>query len=328
MMFAKKAAARVAHKQRMNNALFSGLYYFAISYCRAHRYAILQSFNTLRRTPLASFLTTLVIGIAIALPCALYLLLQNAESLSDSWSQGKEISVYLKTTTSYSQAQQLAAKWRKYPNIATIQTISPDDGLSILRSQATFNSALAELTHNPLPSVVTITPRINTSAEEIENLLTSLRKYPDIDAIELDIQWIKRFNAIIQLGKDGMLALAILLACAVVFIMGNTLRLVMQNAKDEIAVNKLFGATNAFIRRPFLYMGLLYGLLGSLLAWCIIMFILQWLNNSIREVAALYGSHWALQSLALRPLLGMIAISIALGLVAAFLAVNRYLREV
>jgi cell division transport system permease protein len=148
---------------------------------------------------------------------------------------------------------------------------------------------------------------------------------PQIDQAVLDLEWVQRLYSMMALGKRLVIALAALLALGVLLVVGNTIRLAIESRRDEIVIVKLVGGTNAFVRRPFLYTGLWYGLGGGILAWLIIGFGLFWLSSPVAELAGLYRSQFELQGLGIGDSLMMWLCGGLLGLAGAWLAVSRHL---
>ncbi len=213
--------------------------------------------------------------------------------------------------------------------IAAVQLITPDEALKEFRENSGFADALDALDSNPLPAVMVITPSISHSApESAEALVEELRQMPEVDIAQLDLQWLRRFQALTEIAARGVLLLASLLALAVLLIIGNTIRLEIQNQKDEIEITKLIGGTNAFIRRPFLYTGFWYGLFGGLLAWLLVSINMWLLTGPVKKLAGLYHSNFTLTSIDVTSLLVLILSSALLGLFGSWIAVARHLHAI
>jgi cell division transport system permease protein len=236
-------------------------------YLLRHAQVALSSLGRLYRSPLASLMTAAVIGIALALPAGLYLLTGNLQQLSTRWDGAASLSLFLKQSVTEQEAQALNDKLMEWPEIERIDLISPAQALAEFRELSGFGEALDVLEENPLPAVLAVKPVPGTTdSTTISDLLDRLRILPEVDIAQLDLQWVKRFNAIVDIVQRSIWVMAALLGLAVLLITGNTIRLEIQSRREEIEVTKLIGATNAFIRRPFLYSGLWYGATGALLA--------------------------------------------------------------
>ncbi len=294
-----------------------------------HAQTLFASLGRLWRTPFASLMTAAVIGIALALPAGLHLLLDNAQRLSANWDGSARISVFLKDSVSDAQARGLADKLRRRNEVADSDYISPDRALEEFRSLSGFGDALKALDKNPLPAVVVIRPALAASdPARIEQLVADLHKLPEVDFAQLDMQWVRRLHAIMEIAQRGVFVLGSLLALAVLLIVGNTIRLDIFNRRQEIEVIKMVGGTDAFIRRPFLYGGMWYGLFGGLIAW--LMVGLSWwlLQDPVRGLAALYHSGYGLQMLSVGSTLLLFLVAGLLGWLGSWLAVGRHLRAI
>jgi len=295
-------------------------------FVRLHLQACVASLGRLTRTPFASTITILVIGIALALPAGLWTLLQNAQSLSQSWDNGTQISLYLHLNSTPVQAQDLVQQLQRNAEIADVQYISPQQGLvAFERSSGMENSSL-HLPSNPLPAVIVVQPVLSLHApNQLAQLRNQLQQTPLVDKAKLDMAWIQRLFAIIHLAQRAVYSLAFLLAFAVLLIVGNALRMVMQNARHEISVLKLIGATHAFIRRPYCYSGIWYGLLGAIIAWVLVNCGVLWIQGSVERVVTLYQSNFQLHGLTTQSSFNLFFVSILLGLLGSWLAILRHL---
>ena len=302
---------------------------FAHVYLVRHAQMALNSLGRLYRAPLASLMTAAVIGIALALPAGLYLLTGNLQRLSTQWDGGANLSVFLRHDVSVTQAQALKHKLEDWPEIEKLQLITPQQALAEFREMSGFGDALDILDENPLPVVLAVKPVTSASgAASATALLERLQKLPQVDLAQLDLQWVKRFNAIVDIARRTIWVMATLLGLAVLLITGNTIRLEIQNRREEIEITKLIGATGAFIRRPFLYSGLWYGLSGALLAEFLVALAFLQLDSPVRQLAGLYQSGFRLQPLSPAESLSLLLAGILLGLLGAWLAVGRHLAAI
>jgi len=303
--------------------------HFLQVYLLRHMQVALNSLGRLYRAPLASLMTAAVIGIALALPAGLYLLTGNLQQLSTRWDGAASLSLFLQHTASERQAQTLREKLLSWPEIEHIDLISPEQALSEFRELSGFGDTLDVLEENPLPAVLAVKPAAeSTDSESISRLLERLRKLPEIELAQLDLQWVKRFNAIVDIVQRSIWVMATLLGLAVLLITGNTIRLEIQSRREEIEVTKLIGATNAFIRRPFLYSGLWYGAIGALLATLLVELAFLQLATPVGQLAGLYQSGFSLQTLAFSDTLLLLLSGALLGLLGAWLAVGRHMSAI
>jgi cell division transport system permease protein len=298
-------------------------------YLLRHLQVFFYSLGVLSRSPFATLMTTAVIGIALALPSGLHVVLQNAQQLSGGWDGAAQISLFLKRTVPEEEANRLARQIQKLPEVASVNYISRSEALQEFQRLSGFGDALQALKDNPLPSVLVIHPTANASTPAAtEKLLQRLQAYPPVDVAQLDMQWVKRLYVIMELVRRGVVVLAALLALAVLLVVGNTIRLAIQNRRDEIVVMKLIGGTDGFIRRPFLYTGFWYGLFGGVIAWLLVSLSLSILRDPVERLTGLYQSQFELSGLDITTTGMLIGTSILLGLAGSWLAVGRHLRDI
>jgi len=299
------------------------------SYFIRHAQVFFYSLGQLWRAPLSTLMTCMVIGIALALPVGMHTLLKNAQQLSEGWESTAQISVFLKKSIDESQAKKLKYDIEKWDNVISVSYISRNQALKEFQQLSGFGNALQALTSNPLPSVLIIKPDITQENEgATQTLLNKLRSLKQTDKAQLDMQWVRRLYAIMNIVERGVLILGGLLALAVLLVVGNTIRLAIQNRREEIVVMKLIGATDAFIRRPFLYTGFWYGLFGGLIAWILVSFALLSISNPIEKLTALYKNQFELNNVSFSTTLILLALSILLGLIGSWIAVGRHIKEI
>lgn len=295
----------------------------------SHVRQALHSLGELWRQPAASIMTVGVLGLSITLPSTLYIMVKNTEKISAGWEQASEISLFLKANTSATAAQQLVARLTTWPEIDTVTFVPADDALKEFQHLSGLGDAIAYLAENPLPDVVLVTPVArHAGPNAAQTLLEKLKQQREVDVGKLDIEWLERLYAMLDIFRDLVTLIGGLLFIAVVLIIGNTIRLNILNKRDEIIIMKLVGATDAFIHRPFLYTGFWYGLLGGLVAWFSVIIILWWMDGSIQAFAALYQKDFAITGLTGSALLTMLGLSVALGLIGSMISVQRHVREI
>lgn len=298
------------------------------TYAAFHTRACLFSLGRLLRKPVNTFLTVAVIGIAMALPASLYMLSLNFQGVTTGWSKNTtQIALYLKTDLSETRIQDVVRQLKMNPQVTNVTYISPQQGLEDFGKVIGSKTALSSLHENPLPGVIMVQPILSLrSPIEITQMVSSLQAFPEVSSAKLNMQWLQRFNSILNLIQSGITILGILLALGVLLIIGNTIRLATQNDQREISVLKLVGATDAFVRRPFLYTGFWYGLFGGVFAWLIVNIVLWWLRAPAAQVASAYSSSFYLSSLSANTGLHLIIATILLGLIGAWLTVTRHLK--
>lgn len=299
------------------------------SYFIRHIQVFFYSLGQLSRAPISTLMTCMVIGIALALPTGLHTLLKNVQQLSGGWESTAQISVFLKKTITESQAQRLQSDIQRWPDVISVHYISREQALKEFQALSGFGDALKALNSNPLPSVLIVKPDLSKENEQAtQKLLNQLRSLRQTDKAQLDMQWVRRLYAIMNIVERGVQILAFLLALAVLLVVGNTIRLAIQNRRKEIVVMKLIGGTDAFIRRPFLYTGFWYGLFGGFIAWILVSFTMLSISSPIEKLTTLYQNQFELTNISFLTTLMLIGISILLGLIGSWFAVGRHLREI
>ena len=292
-----------------------------------HAYALLSSLGQLIRTPLPTLMTAAVIGIALALPSGLFVLLDNAHEISRDWDGSLQLSLFLKLEQSDADAQRLANLLEQRADIAEVRVISREQALNEYRQLSSFNDALQALDSNPLPAVLVVQPSVNDS-DVVQQLVKELENQPEVDIAQFDMRWLKRLFAMLEIVRRGVLILGLLLSFAVLLIVGNTIRLSIYNRREEIEVTKLFGGTDAFIRRPFLYNGIWFGFAGGLIAWLLVQSAFWALARPVQHLTMLYHSDYQLVNLGFDASLNLLGIGMLLGLIGAWLAVGWHLRSI
>jgi cell division transport system permease protein len=288
-----------------------------------HQRVACESLQRLLREPLNTAMTFLVIGIALALPVALSVALGNFQAVAARWQNPSQISLYLRQTVDLPEAQQLANDLSGWPSISKVEVISKEQGLDEFRKSSGFSAALDYLGTNPLPVVMVITPaESGTGSVAAKSLFDQLRALPAVETAKLDLDWIRKLESIIAIGQKVVLGLVILLSTGVLLIIGNTIRLAVESRRQEILVTRLVGGTDAFVRRPFLYIGMWYGLGGAIVATLLVVSGLAMLNEPVTQLAGLYGSDFLLLGLSASDLLSLWGLAILLGLAGAWLSVN------
>ena len=298
---------------------------FAQRWAQEHARVFFATLGRLLRQPVSTFLTAAVIGITLALPAALHVLAQNVNAISYSWEGTLQASLFLKDSVSPERGRELVQALSGRSGIARASYISREQSLVEFRQLSGFGEALDLLADNPLPAVVVVTPQRELDQHQVSRLLDELAQLPEVEVAKLDQKWLERLYAILAIVQRAVLIIAALLALAVVVTVGNTIRLDIENRREEIIVMKLIGAPDGFIRRPFLYTGLWYGLFGGAIAWLLVNLALRALAGPTRYLADLYESSFQLAGLSWESGLLLLAAGVLLGAVGSAWTVGRHL---
>ena len=294
-----------------------------------HLRALFLSLGQLYNHPGGALLSISVIGISLALPAGFYSLLENAQRITSHLDAASHISLFLTPEVDAQRTLELSARLQDRADIDAVEVIDPDSALAEYKENSGFAAALDALGQNPLPYVLIVRPRAeNLVAPDNVVLLETLRSLPEVDSAQFDWQWAQRLHQIIEVFQRTVLIVAALFAGAVVLVVGNTIRMAVYNRRQEIEIHKLFGATDAFITRPFLYSGMLHGTAGSLLAWLMLEVSMMLLQGPVTRLADLYGSPFTPVTLSAGEVFGLILIGAGLGLAGSWLSVKRHLRAI
>lgn len=293
-----------------------------------HRENAVAALGRLARQPFSTLLTLLVIAITLALPAGLHLGVKNAARLSGGWESAVDFSVYLGMGVAEEDARRLADIIESRADVEQVAFIGAEEALSDFKAGSGFGDALDALDENPLPHTLVVRPAVAGNDALIELLREELENLPETDLVQLDTSWVQRFNAALDLIRRVILITAVLLAAAVVIVIGNTIRLDIQNRRDEIVVTKLIGASAGFIRRPFLYSGLWYGIGGGLLALALVAVSLWLTADGVARLAGLYGSGFRLSGLDWRESLTVLGVGAFLGWFGSWFAAARHMRRI
>ncbi|UYP30890.1 permease-like cell division protein FtsX [Pseudomonas sp. Z8(2022)] len=296
------------------------------AWLESHRASLVDSLRRLGRQPIGSFFTCWVMAVALSLPMGLSLLLDNVEKLGGSWQRAAQISLFLDMSAGEPDGQALREQIAAMDDVAEAEWISREQALEEFQQLSGLGQALKELPENPLPGVVLVTPR-EVDRAKLEALRQRLAELPKVEQAQLDLVWVERLTAILKLGDRFVFGLSLLLILALLLVIGNTIRLHIENRRAEIEVIKLVGGTDGYVRRPFLYMGALYGFGAGIFAWLLLAFGLDWLNDAVVRLAGLYGSDFALGGVPSGDGFSLLLGAVLLGYIGAWLAVARHLNE-
>lgn len=301
----------------------------AESYFIHHKKVARDSARRLWRTPVASLMTWAVMGVALALPVALLLLLTSLQGVSAGWESTARVTAYMKLSSDLEQTRELAGEVRADSRVMGLELIPRDQALAEFRVSSGLEDALDYLEDNPLPHTLLVTPEESArTADGVAALVTYIEGMDGVERVQVDLGWLQRLNAMTDLLARAVWALAIVLAVTVVLVIGNTVRLSIENRRDEILVAKLVGGTDGFVRRPFLYTGAWFGLGGGVVAWILLQLSLLWLNGPVERLADLYRSDFSLNGLSFDGAFALILVAMLLGWLGAWVAVKRHLDDI
>lgn len=299
------------------------------SYFAHHSTSAIDSLMRLLATPLQSLMTWLVIAIAVAIPAALYIGFANLQHLGENWEGSSQVSVFLRPETSDARAEEMRNQLATRADIAKVVYVSPTQGLAEFKAQSGLGEVVDSLEKNPLPGTLLVTPRLQDGSDAaITSLEQSLLADSAVADVRLDMQWVKRLQQLMALGKKMVFGLGGLLALGVLLVIGNTIRLAIENRRHEILVVKLVGGTDAYVARPFLYTGLWYGMGGGLLALVVLGIGFYWVSSTVDQLAALYQSNFKLEGLGFFGSMQLVLLAGLTGLVGAWIAVFRHLIQI
>jgi cell division transport system permease protein len=297
------------------------------AYLLHHLQSLVFSLGKIYKAPATTVMTVAVIGITLSLPGGFYLFLKNIDAISGEFRSSTQISLYLDLKTSETQARALERNIAGMDGVAATRFISREQSLEEFRRDSGFGKSIDTLSSNPLPHTIVVEPGA-ADTFEVRNLLNQLQAMPEVAIAKLDTEWLERLYTIIDIARRSVAIITILFACAVLLIIGNTIRLDIQNRYQEIIVTKLIGATDAFIRRPFLYGGIWYGLLGGILSWLIVEIGYLAISGPLARLNLLYKSDMSLITFSFQDFIVLIASSTLLGLAGSWIAVARHLNQI
>jgi len=293
-----------------------------------HASTSVGSLGRLFRQPFSSLMIVLVIAVTLAIPASLNLVIKNARSISAGWDNALDFSVYLNRDVSESEAAGLARLIQQRADVEAVQLITATEALAEFKQQSGFGEALDHLSENPLPHTLVVRPGPANTSQSMILLQQELSNLPEADLVQVDTEWVQRFHAILDIVRQGVVIGGSLLGLAIIVIIGNTIRLDIQNRREEIEVTKLIGASNAFVRRPFLWTGFWYGLFGGLLALGMVQYGLFLLERPAARLAGLYQSGITILDMAADESLFILGIGVVLGLSGSWFAAARHMRRI
>jgi cell division transport system permease protein len=291
-----------------------------------HGLSLAQTLSRLARSPFASTFNVLAIGVALALPFGVYCVLGNLESLSRNASVEPQLSVFLARDAAKSDIAAVDARLRGATGVSAVRFVSREAALAELNRAAGMEEVIASLPQNPLPDAFVV--RLSASDPALaDRLELEFKSLPKVAYVQADSAWVRRLDALLRLGRTAVVLLSALLGLALVAVTFNTIRLQILTQRDEIELCRLIGATHAYIRRPFFYLGSLLGLLGGLAALAIVLAGLTVLNRDLAHLAQMYGSDIRLRFPTSNEMISALIAAVALGWLGAYLSVGRHLLE-
>ena len=303
------------------------------AWARRHSYSFFSSLGPLLQHRLGTLMTVLVLGIAILLPLGLFVTLKNFDRLDLRQDEWNAVSVFVAGQTEESDVRALADEAGQRNDVATVSVVSPEQGMTEFSEGSGFGASLEVLGENPLPWVLVVTPDASSGRGSAEALAPKIQALTDffegkefVESVQFDYKWLQRLGRILELGRAIVLVLGLLFGVAVIVLVANTIRLDVAARADEIEVLALVGASNAFIRQPFLYSGFWYGVMGGLLALLMMYGALFYLSLPLERLLDAYGQGIEVYSLSLAQFFTLIGLSGLLGWLGAFASVQRYLR--
>ena len=298
------------------------------AYFLHHMQSLVFSLGKIYKTPTTTIMTVAVIGITLSLPGGFYLFLKNIDAVSGDFRSSSQIALYLDIELDEKKARALERQVADMPEVAETEFVSKQKSLEKFRQTSGFGKSIDTLSSNPLPHTIIVEPASSADTFAVKNLLNLLQTLPGVEIAKLDTEWLERLYTILEIAKRSVAIITILFGFAVLLIIGNTIRLDIQNRYQEIIVTKLIGATNAFIRRPFLYGGLWYGLLGGLISWLIVEIGYLAISGPLERLNLLYQADLVLITFTFQDFIILISSSTLLGLTGSWIAVARHLNQI
>ena len=299
-----------------------------IAYLLHHVQSLIFSLGKIYQAPVPTIMTVAVIGITLSLPGGFYLFLKNINALSGDYRSITQITLYLDIKLSEKKARAFEREISGMKNVQSTEFISRQASLEAFRESSGFGKSIDTLANNPLPHTIIVEPLDEADTFAVKILLNTLQASPQVNIAKLDTEWLERLYTILEIAKRSVVIVTILFSIAVLLIIGNTIRLDIQSRYQEIIVTKLIGATNAFIRRPFLYGGVWYGLLGGLMSWLIVEIGYLAISGPLNRLNLLYQADLELITFTFQDFIVLVTSSTLLGLAGSWIAVAQHLNQI
>ena len=292
-----------------------------------HSRCLVATLARLASTPLGSLLNIVVIGIALGLPVGLYVLIENLQASSAHLAAEPQISVFMALDANRAEVAQIETRLKQNLRVQRYRFVPRDQALQELRQSSGLADVIDGLPQNPLPDAFVVNAKENTP-QALDALRDEIKQWPRVDHAQLDAAWARRLDATLRFGRLVVAVLGLLLALALIAVTFNIIRLQVLTQREEVEVIKLIGATDAFIRRPFLYYGALQGCAGGAVGWLLVSGGVWLVNHNLGELSHVYASLLQLKPLKVDDGLALLLISAALGWFGAWLSVGRHLAQV
>jgi len=301
------------------------------AWMRRHSYSFFSSLGALFHHRIGTLMTVLVLGIGILLPLGLYVALSNLDRLDLNQEDWSSVTVFMASGANAEQVSRVIQGLESRHDIAGVQGVSPQQGMAEFSESSGFGPSLEMLGTNPLPWVLMVKPAVpegtsQSLESQVSALVTHLETVEGVESVQFDHKWLQRLGRMLEVGRAAVTVLSLVFGLAVIVVVANTIRLDVAARAEEIEILALVGAGNAFIRQPFLYSGLWYGLMGGLLAAGLVQLCLFYLSGPLSRLLDAYGRDMVLTGLDASKTLFLLVASALLGLLGAWIAVQRYLR--
>lgn len=297
-----------------------------MDYFVSHYQMLLKALQRSHASMLSTLIMFLVIGVTLILPSISFLVVQNLKSISETIQHESQISIFLKKDISVDAKNKIEKDLKSRIDINNYHYVKKEEAWPKLQKSMGFNESNNGLSENPLPDAFFVSPN-TINPNQIAILKSSLDRLEGVDQVVVDTGWVKKLNSVLHLANKAIFLASILLASMLTVVIGNTIRLQMTSHHEEIELSKLIGATNQFIRRPFLYSGFIYGLGGGLTAALSLKLIVIFLNQTVVEVEALYGAQFIIVDLTLVQYLSIVGSSILIAVAASFISINQSIKK-
>lgn len=292
-----------------------------------HRDSARDSLARQRRAPLQHLLTAMVIGITLALPALFTIAIENLQHLGERWDGAPRLSVFVQHHATAHEIRQIQNTLQQETAVSNVTLITPEQGLASFEKSTGLSGTMDLLEENPLPPLLAVELKNGTPMDVVHALQTNWQTLPHTDSVQADMEWVQKLFRMMQLGERITIALAALLGLGALLSVGNTIRLAIESRRSEIVVAKLVGATDAFVRRPFLYSGFWFGLSGGIVAVLLVVAGYYCVISPVAELAALYHSDFVLHGLDIVTAASLLFVGIVLGMLGAWLAVGQHLHD-
>ena len=298
-----------------------------------HMQVLFDTLGRMSRTPMPTLMTVLIVGIAISLPLVLQKIADGLTSVSSQWQGNYQMTLFLNQPDNMNHAQlddwatEMGFNLLQIPSIKDVEYVSSEQALTEFRELSGYGDLMENLAENPLPPLLIVFPESDLSANELDQLMEQLTAMSEIDSVSFDQQWLERLTAIVGLFHRGVLVLAVLMGLGVILIISNTVRLGILSRSEEIEIIDQIGGTAAFIRRPFLYFGLIQGIAGSFAALLIANASLYILSAPVNRLAELYHSKLRIGWVGFTTSGEVILLAGLLGWLAARVTIDNYIRK-